>query len=81
MEVAKKSIKQEHRNAVAQNKLSKSILSLAYTQSCHSTTVIKMVEPLSKDYTHYFIAEDASLNKIHYRPLLHSLTLGSQILF
>lgn len=40
-----------------------------------------MVEPLSKDYTHYFIGEDASLNKIHDRPVLHFLTLGSQILF
>lgn len=40
-----------------------------------------MVEPLSTDYTHHFTAEDASLNKIHDHPVLHSLTLGNQILF
>lgn len=52
-----------------------------HTESYHSIAAIKMVEPLSKDYTHHFIAEDAILNKIHDHPLLHSLTLGSQILF
>lgn len=72
MEVARKSPKWEHKNAIAQNRVSKFILLLAYTQSC--TTVIKMVGPLSKDYTHYFIAEDASLNKIHNRTVLHSLS-------
>lgn len=51
------------------------------TESYHSTTVIKMVELLSKDYTHYFIAENVSLNKTHNRRVLHFLTLGSQTLF
>lgn len=51
------------------------------TESYHSTTVIKMVELLSKDYTHYFITENVSLDKTHNHHVLHFLTLGSQTLF
>lgn len=51
-----------------------------HRQSYHSTAVIKMVEPLSKDYTHYFITED-NLSELNPQPshiaFSHSVKLNA----